>query len=100
MTTLEAIDWARRKVPTSTVIASNHPNAIGEVLLQGPYRFRISKELTREEFMRRLRENQTHADAVSGQAFRDGAKLDLETIEDVAEPDPDMTYFYAAELIR
>ncbi len=97
----DAVDYARRthQRPANIVIAFNEPVSLNEVILNGPYRLRIVRSLTRAEFMAAVHANLQKKDAVMANTTVTGARMDLAEAEDTLEPGPEMRYFYAAELV-
>ena len=88
-----------RKRPANPILAFDKPVQPNEVILAGEHRFRITAELTREEFTRRLRANLERPDGIAAAGTAVGARIDWNSVEDRTEPAPDLQYFYAAELV-
>ena len=88
-----------RKRPANPILPFDKPAQLNEVILVGEHRLRITAELTREEFLQRLRANLAHADGVAAQGKGLSGRAELESIEDRSEPSEEIRYFYAAEFI-
>lgn len=97
----ESVEYFRKN-PARTggiVLAFPHPAAINEVLINGSLRFRITREITREEFMEQLRKNKLRDNYVSAVVPTTGAKVQAEESTEMDEPGEDFTHFYRAECI-
>jgi uncharacterized protein YnzC (UPF0291/DUF896 family) len=93
----ESVEYFRKN-PARTggiVLAFPHPAAINEVLINGPLRFRI----TREEFMEQLRKNKLRDNYISAVASTTGAKVQAEESTEMDESGEEFTHFYRAECI-
>lgn len=88
--------WIR---PAGIVMAFDQPEPLNSVHIAGTLRYRIVQKITRQEFMEQLRANEHHANAVATQAFTDGSKIDIESANDMPEPDQRFKYFYRAECL-
>ncbi len=101
MKVAEFQEYARtnHKRPAGTVLCFEEPADLNEVILYGQFRFRLTRQLTRDEFLSRLRENAKHCDEVRAVASARGSLVNLGSLRDVPEPGPEMRYFYAAEVI-
>lgn len=87
------------KKPTDPILAFEDPCEINEVILYDKWRFRILKELTREEFMKSLKEHKAYSDCTSGEATIVGSKTDFTDSKTIDEPDKKYKYFYKVEVI-
>jgi hypothetical protein len=97
----ESVEYFRKN-PALTggiVLAFRQPAAINEVLINGPLRYRITREITREEFMEQLRKNRLQDNYISAVAPTTGAKVLAEESTEMDEPGEQFTYFYRAECI-
>jgi len=94
-------DWGKKngKHPAGIVLAFEEAHTTGEVILYGPWRVMIQKELTREQAMQQLLENGTRPNRVAGTGMVEGAKIDVTTVKDVEAPGPEYTHFYSARVI-
>jgi hypothetical protein len=79
------------------VIASDIPAQINEVFVVKPYRYRVVRQLTREEFLRQMAENRRHEDHESRTFSFEGSRM--VTSEDATRPTPEQKYYYAVEVV-
>ena len=91
--------FERNLVPTGIVLAFNEARAINEVLLYGSYRVRITREMTRAEFMEALRDNDRYEHSVKVETQMVGSETKFDNAVERDEPPPEFTHFYAAELL-
>ena len=93
----ELAEYRRRnptKAPSNTVIAIEIQVKPGFVIQYERWNLVVEAELTREQFLQAVRQNQTHADAVTGIAEVDGSRLDMSTARDAVDPPDDLQYYY------
>jgi len=83
--------------PKGVVIALDIPAEINEVFIVEPYRYRVVRQLTREEFLRQMAENRRHADHESRTFDFEGSRM--LTSKDAAGPAPEQQYYYAVEIV-
>ena len=64
----EMHEWAKQnnRVPSSTIIAATEPYEIGQVVFCAPYRFVISEQISKQEFMREVRSHAKKPNRVRG----------------------------------
>ena len=86
------------KMPKDTVIASSEPFEINRVLILSGWCYRVTKELTHEEFYKIHKENLQHANHAVGQMELSGSEY-KGTEENALLPDSDQRYFYSLELL-
>jgi hypothetical protein len=94
-------DFARKpwKRPTDVVLAFEHPEPVNSVHLAGTLRYRVTKEITREEFLAQLKYNAQFPPCVAATATARASRIDVATAEDQPEPGPEFRYFYRAECV-
>lgn len=99
----EAEEYQRRnhKVPQDTIIASSEPFPLNQVFILSKNRFRIKKEITKDEFLQRHFKNLQSKDPAYGEFdLKTNSAIAEPTEENKAFPSPDQKYFYEVELIR
>jgi hypothetical protein len=99
----DALDHYRekpRKRPAHIVLAFCDRHPLNEVILQDRYRFRLTREITRAEFMATLESNRQRADYVAAEVSTNGARIQIETARDMSgSPTSKYRHFYRAEVI-
>jgi len=98
----EALEYYRQKpwvVPKDVILAFSEAHPINEVLLNGPLRYRLTREISRDEFVAQLRKNKLHSDCVSAVAPAEGSKIKAGESREMDAPDKKFTHFYRAECI-
>ena len=99
----DVAEYRRRnphRVPFDPVIGYPEPLKPGFVIQYEGWNFVVETELTREQFMAILRENQRDADVVTGEADLKGSRLNVDTARDATEPGAQYRYFYQLRRLR
>jgi hypothetical protein len=98
----ESVEYFRKKpwrVPDGVILAFSEAHPVNEVLINGTLRYRITREITREEFMEQLRKNKLQPNYSSAVAPANGAKILAAESTEMDGPDEEFTHFYRAECI-
>ena len=95
----ESVEYQRqgRRHRTNVVIAADDSLEINQVIQIDARNYRVAEVLSREEFLRRHRDNMREPNSASGMADMDGPKVDIEGSREATEPPDDLRYFYALE---
>jgi hypothetical protein len=93
----------KHKHPADVVLAFAEPQELNSVILYDRWRFRLARELTRDEFVAEIRKHASYPDHVAGVVAVAGnrAMVDAAEVRDVdpREVPAGMKYFYAAALV-
>lgn len=82
------------------VIAFLEQHPRNEVVFAGTMRYRLTEEITREEFLAQLRENAKYGDHVAAEAPVSGQQVDVAgAVDMVTDPGPEFTHYYRAVVI-
>jgi len=98
----ESLEYFRKRpwvVPADVIMAFSEAHAVNEVLLNGPLRYRLTGEITREEFIDQLRKNKRHPNCVSAVAPGVGSTILTGEATEMDAPGEEFTHFYRAECI-
>ena len=85
-------------LPANIVLAFTEPRAVGEVLLDGKYRYRITRQIGREEFMEQLLANSCKDDHVAVESEMKEARITGRRRHSL-QPGDEFTCFYRAECV-
>lgn len=87
------------KRPAGVVLAFKYRQTLNEVVLYDQWRFRLVKEITRDEFEAAMAYNVARPDAVLAETKVRRSRIDIENATDRPTIPEGMKHFYRAELI-